>query len=117
MRPCPGVAVGPWAPCPPAVRDRLEGGTGAAPGGGEMVPVEGEVVSVSAEDVSLKRERSFLSRACMSSIPGTLDWDSTPSGSPGWDGREGRVEGGSWVGAIADCATGTEAGIGWEEVG
>lgn len=91
-----------------------------APGGGEMVPVEGEVVSVlpvSAEDVSLKRERSFLSRACMSSIPGTLDWDSTPSGSPGWDGWEGRVEGGSWVEAIAGCATGTEEGIGWDEMG
>ena len=70
--PCPGVEVGPRAVCDPELRGRLEGGTRAAPGGGDVVPVGGEEVPVlnaaSTEELvaelwSLKRERSFLSRA------------------------------------------------------
>lgn len=44
--PCPGVVVAPATPCTPELRARLDGGTMAAPGGGEVVPVGGEEVPV-----------------------------------------------------------------------
>lgn len=91
--PCPGVAVEPTTPCTPDVSGRLDGGTRTAPGGGEDVPVGGEDVPVlwlgstdvedEAELWSLKRDRSFLSRAWMSSLPAVFDWTSAPSGSTG----------------------------------
>lgn len=91
--PCPEVVVGPRTPCTPDVRGRLDGGTRATPGGGEEVPVGGEEVPVfcpgssdaeeEAELWSLKRERSFLSRAWISSLPVALVWSSAPSDSPG----------------------------------
>lgn len=82
--------------------------------GGEQVPV----LADSAEEVSLNRERSFLSRAWMSSIPGVLVWSSAPSGSPGWGWGSvrawgGTLEDGGWEGRDPGGAAGTEAGIGW----
>lgn len=88
--------MGPRTPGTPELRGRLDGGTRAAPGGGDEVPVGGEEVpvfwlgSTDAEDEaelwSLKRDRSFLSRAWISSLPAVLDWSSAPSDSTGWDG-------------------------------
>ncbi len=131
---CPaGVVVEPRTPCTPEVSGRLDGGTRAAPGGGEEVPVGGEEVPVfwlgsadvedEAELWSLKRDRSFLSRAWMSSLPAVLVWSSAPSDSTGcgwtwfWLGTE--VGGGGW----AEMGTGWHwvvvccgAWIGWEDV-
>lgn len=133
---CPGVGVGPRTPSTPEVRGRLDGGTRAAPGGGEAVPVGGEEVpvfwlgSTEAEDEaelwSLKRDRSFLSKACISSLPAVLVWSSAPSDSTGcgWTwlwlgnevGRGGWAETGTgWHWEVGCCGAWMDEFIGWED--
>lgn len=130
---CPGVVVGPRTPCIPEVRGRFDGGTMAAPGGGEAVPAGGEEVPVfwlgsidedEAELWSLKRERSFLSRAWISSLPAVLVWRSAPSASTGcgwtwlWLGSE--AGGGGWEEMVTGwevlcCVAWMDELIGWED--
>lgn len=131
--PCPGVVVVvPTEPCTPELRGRWDGGTRAAPGGGEEVPVGGEEVSVlwlgstdvedEAELWSLKRERSFLSRAWISSRPALLTWNSAASDSTScdwtWLWPDIELGRGSWV----EMGTGwywvacMDEPIGWEDV-
>lgn len=118
---CPGVVVGPRTLCAPEVRGRLEGGTEAGPGGGEEVPVGGEEVPAfwlessawEAELWSLKRDRSFCSRAWMSSLPAVFVWISAPSDSTGccwawlW-----LVGSGGWVAVF--CGAWLDEFTGWE---
>lgn len=80
--------------CTPLDRERFDGGTRVVPGGGEDVAggVEVPVLwlgSTDAEEAelwSLKRDRSFMSKVWISSLPAVLEWSSVPSDSTGCDG-------------------------------
>ena len=94
----------------------------AAPGGGEEVPVGGEEVPVfwlgsnDAEAVlwSLKRDRSFLSRAWISSPPAAFDWSSAPSASTGCAWTWFWAVGPGWE--VVCCGGWMDEFMGWEDV-
>lgn len=115
----------PGAKCPLELRDKLAGATWPAvearPGGGELIVLGGEEVGGTSPDVSgwaeapedepwsWNRERSFLSSARMSSMPGDFPCVS-PSLSPHWLGATAGRGVGVEVWAGAGSCSPTEVG-------